>query len=98
MGGETDQYFPDLVHDNHNVEPPRTPDEGYHLTEDLADKALLYIKDLRARRPSKPFLLWFAPGALSRAAPGAGRTTSPPTGASSTTAGTRGVTPCSTAK
>jgi arylsulfatase A-like enzyme len=63
MGGETDQYHPDLVHDNHSVPPPATPEEGYHLTEDLADKALLYIKDLRATSPSKPFLLWFAPGA-----------------------------------
>ena len=63
MGGETDQYHPDLVHDNHSVTPPRTPEDGYHLTEDLADKALLYIKDLRATRPHKPFLLWFAPGA-----------------------------------
>ena len=63
MGGETDQYHPDLVHDNHNVEPPRTPEEGYHLTEDLADQALLYMKDLRATSPDKPFLLWFAPGA-----------------------------------
>ena len=40
MGGETDQYHPDLVRDNHPVEPPRTPEEGYHLTEDLADHAI----------------------------------------------------------
>ncbi|HVV38379.1 MAG TPA: arylsulfatase [Acidimicrobiales bacterium] len=63
MGGETDQYFPDLVHDNHNVAPPRTPEEGYHLTEDLADQALLNLADLRATSPTRPFLLWFAPGA-----------------------------------
>jgi arylsulfatase len=63
MGGETDQYHPDLVADNHNVAPPATPDDGYHLTEDLADQALLFVKDLRATNPSKPFLLWFAPGA-----------------------------------
>jgi arylsulfatase A-like enzyme len=63
MGGETDQYHPDLVHDNHSVEPPAAPRDGYHLTEDLADHALLYLKDLRAVRPDKPFLLWFAPGA-----------------------------------
>ena len=40
LGGETDQYHPDLVHDNHQVDPPRTPEEGYHLTEDLADQAI----------------------------------------------------------
>jgi arylsulfatase len=63
LAGETDQYHPDLIYDNHQVDPPRTPDDGYHLTEDLADRATLFVKDLRAVRPDKPFLLWFAPGA-----------------------------------
>jgi arylsulfatase len=63
MGGETDQYHPELVSDNHAVEPPRRPEEGYHLTEDLADHAIRYLADLRGVRPSTPFLLWFAPGA-----------------------------------
>ena len=63
MGGETDQFHPDLVYDNHPVAPPRTPEEGYHLTEDLADKAILFLKDLRATAPEKPFFLWFTPGA-----------------------------------
>jgi len=63
LGGETDQYHPDLVYDNHQVDPPRTPEEGYHLTEDLADRAISFVTDLRAVSPSKPFLLWFAPGA-----------------------------------
>jgi arylsulfatase A-like enzyme len=63
LAGETDQYHPVLVHDNHEVEPPRTPEQGYHLTEDLADRAIGYIKDLRASSPAKPFFCWFAPGA-----------------------------------
>ena len=63
LGAETDQYHPDLVEDNHQIDPPRTPEEGYHLTEDLADHAIAYVQDLRASRPSTPFLLWFAPGA-----------------------------------
>jgi arylsulfatase len=63
MGGETDQFHPDLVYDNHHVEPPCTPEDGYHLTEDLADKAILFLKDLRATAPDKPFFLWFTPGA-----------------------------------
>ncbi|MEQ1785781.1 MAG: arylsulfatase [Acidimicrobiales bacterium] len=63
MGGETDQYHPELVYDNHHVEPPRSPEDGYHLTEDLADQATLFLKDLRATRPDKPFFLWFTPGA-----------------------------------
>ncbi len=63
LGGETDQYHPDLVHDNHQIDPPRTPEEGYHLTEDMVDVARLYLTDLRAASPTKPFFLWFAPGA-----------------------------------
>jgi arylsulfatase len=63
LGGETDQFHPDLVYDNHQVEPPRTAAEGYHLTEDLVDHATLFIKDLRAVAPERPFLLWFTPGA-----------------------------------
>ena len=63
MGGETDQFHPDLVHDNHQIDPPRTPEEGYHLTEDLADHAIRFLADLRGASPATPFLLWFAPGA-----------------------------------
>ena len=63
LDGETDQYYPDLVYDNHQVDPPRSPEEGYHLTEDMADKAVLFINDARAANPNKPFFLWFAPGA-----------------------------------
>jgi len=63
MGGETDQYHPELIYDNHPVEPPAAPEDGYHLTEDLADKAVLFMKDLRATAPEKPFFLWFTPGA-----------------------------------
>ena len=63
LGAETNQWFPDLVYDNHPVDPPRTPEQGYHLTEDLTDKALEFIKDARAIAPDKPFFLYYAPGA-----------------------------------
>ena len=63
LAGETDQYHPDLVADNHQVWPPRTAAEGYHLTEDLADRAIGYLKDLRAYSADKPFFMYFAPGA-----------------------------------
>jgi len=63
MAGETDQFHPDLVFDNHQVDPPATPEEGYHLTEDLADKSILFMKDLRATSPDKPFMLYLTPGA-----------------------------------
>lgn len=63
FGGETHQFAPSLVHDNHFVEAPRSYAEGYHLTEDLADHAIEFIKDLRAVDPTKPFFLHFATGA-----------------------------------
>jgi arylsulfatase A-like enzyme len=63
LGAETNQWFPELVYDSHPVEPPRTPEEGYHLTEDLTDKALEFIKDAKVLAPGKPFFLYYAPGA-----------------------------------
>jgi arylsulfatase A-like enzyme len=63
LGAETNQWYPDLVYDSHPVDPPRSPEEGYHLTEDLTDKALEFIQDAKAVAPEKPFLLYYAPGA-----------------------------------
>ena len=63
LGGDTHQYYPDLVFDNHQVEPPTTPEEGYHLTVDLVDKAIEFIADLKQVAPDKPFFLYFATGA-----------------------------------
>ncbi len=71
LGGDTHQYYPDLVFDNHQVEPPKTPEEGYHLTVDLADKAIEFIADLKQVAPDKPFFLYFAHRRQPRAAPGA---------------------------
>jgi arylsulfatase A-like enzyme len=64
LGGDTSQWNPDLVYDNHTVEPPRAPEEGYHLTEDLADKAIEFIADMKQIAPSKPFYLHFCTGAM----------------------------------
>jgi arylsulfatase A-like enzyme len=63
LGGDTSQWNPDLVYDNHQVEPPRTPEEGYHLSEDLADQAIRFIADAKQVDPDKPFYLHFCPGA-----------------------------------
>jgi len=64
LGGDTSQWHPDLVYDNHQVEPPRTPEQGYHLTEDLADRAIQFITDARQVAPHKPFYLHFCTGAM----------------------------------
>ena len=63
IGGETNQWYPDLVEDNHSVEPPYSPEEGYHLSKDLADQAIKMIKNQKAGNPSKPWYMWFCPGA-----------------------------------
>ena len=63
LGAETNQWYPDLVYDSHPVDPPRTPEEGYHLTEDITDKALEFIKDAKVVAPEKPFFIYYAPGA-----------------------------------
>jgi hypothetical protein len=62
LGGDTHQYYSDLVEDNHQVDPPATPEEGYHLTEDLTDRAIAFVRDARQVAPSKPFFLYFATG------------------------------------
>ena len=63
LGGDTSQYYPDLVHDNRQVEPPKTPEEGYHLTPDLVDRAISFIADSKQLAPDKPFFMYFATGA-----------------------------------
>ena len=63
LGGDTSQWDPDLIYDNHQVEPPKSAEEGYHLTEDLADRAIQFISDAKQVDPEKPFYLHFCPGA-----------------------------------
>jgi arylsulfatase len=63
IGGETNQWYPDLAEDNHYVDQPYGPEQGYHLSRDLADKALEFIRDSKQGEPDKPWYLWFCPGA-----------------------------------
>ena len=63
LGAETSQWYPDLVYDNHPVDQPSSPEEGYHLTVDLTDKAIEFIQDAKSIAPEKPFFLYYAPGA-----------------------------------
>ena len=63
FGGEAHQFAPSLVYDNHRVSAPRSFDDGYHLTEDLADRAIEFIADLKVAEPEKPFFLYWCPGA-----------------------------------
>ena len=63
IGGETNQWYPDLAEDNHYIDQPYSPEDGYHLSKDLADKALEFIRDSKQSEPDKPWYLWFCPGA-----------------------------------
>lgn len=63
IGGETSQFYPSLIEGTNSVIPGRTPQEGYHLSEDLAEKARRWIGQQRSLAPDKPFFLYFAPGA-----------------------------------
>src|SRR5580765_3091542 len=63
VGGEANQYYPGLYQGTTAVEPPRTPEEGYTLTEDLANRATTWIRQQKALMPDKPFFVYFAPGA-----------------------------------
>jgi len=63
IGGETNQYYPALYDGTTPIEPERTGEEGYHLMEDMADKAIGWIRQQKAIAPDKPFFIYFAPGA-----------------------------------
>ena len=63
IGGETNQWYPALYEGTTPVEPPKTPEEGYHLTDDLTDKAIAWVRQQKSLMPDKPFFMYFAPGA-----------------------------------
>jgi arylsulfatase len=63
LGAETDQFDPDLVYDNHSIEVIKESGKPYHLTEDLTDKAIGFIRDQRVVDKTKPFFLYYCPGA-----------------------------------
>jgi arylsulfatase A-like enzyme len=63
LNGETNQWTPNLIRDTNHIEPPRTPDQGYHLDADLADNAISYLDELRLSHPARPFFLWYASAA-----------------------------------
>jgi arylsulfatase A-like enzyme len=64
LGGDTNQYYPELIYDNHYIDPPKTPEEGYTLNEDIVDRAIQFIADSKKVAPSKPFFMYFSSGAM----------------------------------
>ena len=63
LNGDANHWAPELIRDNTYVDPPRSPDEGYHLTEDLADETIARVRELRRNQPERPFLVWLGLGA-----------------------------------
>jgi arylsulfatase A-like enzyme len=63
IGGENNQYYPALYEGTTPIEPEKTVEEGYHLTEDLTDHAIDWVRAQKALMPDKPFFVYFAPGA-----------------------------------
>ncbi len=64
IAGETSQYEPRLFENTTPVEPPASPEEGYHLTEDMVDKTIEFIRNNRTMNPDRPMFIYFAPGAV----------------------------------
>ena len=63
VGGETNQYYPAIYEGTTPVEPEKTPEQGYHFTEDMTDKAIGWIRQQKSLMPDKPFFVYSAPGA-----------------------------------
>jgi arylsulfatase A-like enzyme len=63
IGGETNQYYPAIYEGTIPIEPDKTPEEGYHFTEDMTDRAITWIRQQKALMGDKPFFAYFAPGA-----------------------------------
>ncbi len=64
LAGEASQYEPNLVRNTTSVLPPRTHAQGYHLSEDLADDAIGWLRRHKAFQADKPFYMYWASGAI----------------------------------
>ena len=63
IGGETNQYYPAIYDGTVPIDTPKSPEEGYHFTEDMTDRAILWVRQQKALMPDRPFFAYFAPGA-----------------------------------
>jgi arylsulfatase A-like enzyme len=63
VAAETNQFYPTITEGTVPVEPPATPEEGYHFTDDIADRAINWIREQKALQGDRPFFMYWAPGA-----------------------------------
>jgi arylsulfatase A-like enzyme len=64
LGGMTDQFYPALYRNTTPVGPSKSPEDGYHLTTDLADDCIAWMRTQKTIAPERPFFVHFAPGAV----------------------------------
>src|SRR3954467_14745811 len=62
VGGETNQWYPAIYEGTTPIEPSKTPEEGYHFTADMTDKAIAWVRQQKSLMPDKPFFMYYAPG------------------------------------
>jgi arylsulfatase A-like enzyme len=63
IGGETNQWYPAIYEGTTPMEQGKSPEEGYHFTEDMTNKAMGWVRQQKALMPDKPFFMYYAPGA-----------------------------------
>ena len=63
LGGETNQWYPELTFDNHFVDQPYKPEQGYHLSKDLVERSIQFIQDSKQIAQGKPWLMYLCFGA-----------------------------------
>ena len=63
IGGETNQYYPAIYEGTTPIEVTKTPEEGYHFTTDMTEKAIKWVRQQKSLMADKPFFMYFAPGA-----------------------------------
>jgi len=69
IGGETNQWYPAIYEGTTPIEPEKTPEEGYHFTEGMTNKAIKWARQQKPLVPDRPFFMYFAPRRLPRPAP-----------------------------
>lgn len=64
LGGTTSEFVPFITQDNHFIQPPGQPEDGYHFLTDMTEKARDYILDVKHVAPDRPFFVYFCPGGV----------------------------------
>lgn len=61
--GETHQYYPILYRNTTDVNPPSTPEKGYHFAKDMTDETINWLNQVNAAHPDQPWFVYYSTGA-----------------------------------